>query len=105
VPDSQAIFYFWATLRAEGWGATVRVLVSACGDTWVVKAAKGGKAVEGRAASPEAAWGAAYWKALGVTPLRTRRAPLPSAEAPECHGPASRSTAPRNDGPECPALT
>ena len=73
MPDSQAIFYFWATLRAEGWGATVRVLVSACGDTWVVKAAKGGKAVEGRAASPEAAWGAAR-----SSPGMNKRTPRPS---------------------------
>jgi hypothetical protein len=80
--DSQAIFYFWAALRAEGWETTERVIVCASGDTWVVRAAKGGgQAVEGRAASPEAAWEAAFWKALGAALLRTPRAP-PSAEAP-----------------------
>jgi hypothetical protein len=82
VPDSQAIFNFWATLRAEGWDTTLRVVVCASGDTWVVKAAKGAKAVEGWAALPEAAWEGAFWKALGSTPLRTLRTPPPAAEAP-----------------------
>ena len=80
--DSQAIFNFWAALRAEGWDTTERVNVCASGETWVVRAAKGGQAVEGRAASPEAAWGAAYRKALEATALGTLLAPQPPAEAP-----------------------
>jgi hypothetical protein len=66
VPDSHAIFDFWAAFRADEWETTLRAIVSDSGSTWVVEAAKAGRVVRGRAASPEAAWESAYRKALGA---------------------------------------
>jgi hypothetical protein len=56
----------WSAFQAAGWVTSFRVIVSDAGDTWVAAAAKGGEGVEGRAASPEEAWEAAYRKALGA---------------------------------------
>jgi hypothetical protein len=72
VPDSPALFDFWAALRADGWDTTLRVIVSDSGDAWVVEAAKAGRVVRGRAASPEGAWRSAHRQAVGAAPAGGR---------------------------------
>jgi hypothetical protein len=60
VSDSQRTHDLWSAVEAKGWVTSFRVIVSDAGDTWIAEATKGGKAVEGRAASPEAAWRSAH---------------------------------------------
>jgi hypothetical protein len=72
VLDSEKSMDIWAALRAADWHTSLRVILSACGDTWIVEATRAGRAVEGRGTSPEAAWRAAYRQVAEAAPAGSR---------------------------------
>jgi hypothetical protein len=62
---SQRAHAYWSAVEAQGWATSFRIILSDSGGTWIAEATKGGKAVEGRATSPEAAWRSAYRQVVG----------------------------------------